>query len=57
MANRNTKAARNRKENGYKVSTGVTVNSSKLRKESGKKPYMGLTSKSRGRIGIVAESE
>ena len=55
MANKNTR--RNRPATGFKVSTGVTVDSSKLRKEAGKKPYMGLTSKSGNRIGYSAPSQ
>ena len=53
--NKNTR--RNAPSNGWKQKTGVNVNSSKLRKDSGKKPYMGLTSKSGQRIGYSAPSQ
>jgi len=38
MANKNTKSKR--KVTGYKVSTGVNVDSHKLRADAGKKPYL-----------------
>ena len=53
--NKNSKATAPAR--GYKVKTGVCVNSSKLRKESGKKPYMGLTSKTHQRIGYSFDGE
>jgi len=53
--NKNSK--RTAPSRGFKVKTGVPVNSSKLRKDSGRKPWVGLTSKSKGRIGYLAPSQ
>ncbi len=53
----NKNSRRTAKSRGFKVSTGINVNSSKLRKDSGKAPYMGLTSKSKSRIGYSAPTQ